>query len=752
LIGYRSKDAAAGGQGAYVPSLGSYLSAGGFGGGGGAGFPGGGGGGGGYTGGSGGYEGVNAAVKLVNVPAGGGGSYISTLGAAQSNQLISGENAGEGRFSLDWVSFAPPTPQTPTNYSFYAAPAATPNRGEAQYFTARLSGIYDILGYGAQGGGAYSNRSGGLTYEAGGDGAEVGGQVYLKSGEKLKIIVGVKGGGYGYNNQTASWKSAGGGGGTFVLANTGPEGSYQLLMAAGGGGGASQFGAGGAGYATTDGDGSGGSAGLEGGGGGGGFKSNGGTSVLTGPSGNATGLSGHYVNSGTGGISFGSASYSTLKSNWGGWGGFYSPSGTFLASGGFGGGGGAGASGGGGGGGYSGGAGGYIGFFGKSGGGGSYLSSSADAVAAQTLTGENAGSGSVRIDFVSEAVCYREGTRILTHRGEVAVEKLILGDLAVTTSAERRPIRWLGHRALKLGSHPWAVAAMPIQILAHALGPDRPARDLYVSPGHGICVDISGETLIPASSLINGSTIRRVDVDSVTYWHVELDSHDILLAENLPAESYIEMGNRGFFSEAQVVALDAPPDARDHDAFCRPFQSDGPLVDAVRERLRIRALALGWRLEEQPLGDLHLVVDGARVEPAVRGLAIRFTLPARAREVWLVSHTSRPRDIGAAADARELGVCLRQLTVHDGFEPPRQIDIGDPRLSVGFGDLERDGALTWRWSLGRALLPATLWDGVEGEVFLRIDLVSPALPRWMAPPASIAMSPRVGHRPVENAA
>ena len=59
-----------------------------------------------------------------------------------------------------------------------------------------------------------------------------------------------------------------------------------------------------------------------------------------------------------------------------------------------------------------------------------------------------------------------------------------------------------------------------------------------------------GEVLIPASSLVDGTTIVQEHVERFTYWHVELDSHDILLAENLPAESYLEMSNRGFFTDA----------------------------------------------------------------------------------------------------------------------------------------------------------------------------------------------------------
>ena len=100
--------------------------------------------------------------------------------------------------------------------------------------------------------------------------------------------------------------------------------------------------------------------------------------------------------------------------------------------------------------------------------------------------------------------------------------------------------------------------------------------------------------LIPASSLVNGITIARVDVARVTYWHVELEGgHDILLAENLSAESYIDVGNRAFFLENNVTALGATPDGSPATNslvdYCRPYVADGPVVAAVRARLEANA-------------------------------------------------------------------------------------------------------------------------------------------------------------------
>jgi hypothetical protein len=80
----------------------------------------------------------------------------------------------------------------------------------------------------------------------------------------------------------------------------------------------------------------------------------------------------------------------------------------------------------------------------------------------------------------------------------------------------------------------------PIRIRAGAFGANLPRRDLRLSPGHHLFAD---GLLVPASALVNGETILVDPVEPVTYWHVELDSHDVLLAEALPCDSYLDTGN-----------------------------------------------------------------------------------------------------------------------------------------------------------------------------------------------------------------
>ena len=117
-----------------------------------------------------------------------------------------------------------------------------------------------------------------------------------------------------------------------------------------------------------------------------------------------------------------------------------------------------------------------------------------------------------------------------------------------------------------------------------------PKRNLFLSPGHGVLV--SGR-LIPAAYLVNSHTITQVNWAEVDYRHVELDQHDILLAEGLPTESYLDCGARADFeNQTAPVTLHPLFTALHHEAACAPFVIAGPLLDEARATLERRADAL----------------------------------------------------------------------------------------------------------------------------------------------------------------
>ena len=185
---------------------------------------------------------------------------------------------------------------------------------------------------------------------------------------------------------------------------------------------------------------------------------------------------------------------------------------------------------------------------------------------------------------VSEDVvaCYCLGTRILTTRGEITVEALAIGDTVITASGQRRPVKWLGNRSYAGRFLTGNRNVQPVRLRAGSLGDGLPRRDLLVSPEHALLL---GGMLIPARHLVNGTSItRECGRERVDYFHIELDSHDVLLAEGAPSESFMDDDSRGVFHNAVEFAL-LYPDAPQPDGYCARRVEHGAELEAIRRRL-----------------------------------------------------------------------------------------------------------------------------------------------------------------------
>ena len=161
---------------------------------------------------------------------------------------------------------------------------------------------------------------------------------------------------------------------------------------------------------------------------------------------------------------------------------------------------------------------------------------------------------------VERAACYCHGTRIQTEAGEVEVQALRIGDRVVTASGVARGVRWLGRRSYAARFTAANRSVWPVRIRAGALAIGLPRRDLFVSPEHALLLE---GVLIPAGALLNGTTITQPRPSGrIDYVHVELDTHDVILAEGVPADSFVDDDSRGLFSNAAEYARlypDAPP-------------------------------------------------------------------------------------------------------------------------------------------------------------------------------------------------
>jgi hypothetical protein len=355
------------------------------------------------------------------------------------------------------------------------------------------------------------------------------------------------------------------------------------------------------------------------------------------------------------------------------------------------------------------------------------------------------------LGYTLAASCYAAGTRILTDRGEMRIEDLAVGDMVQVRFAGLTPIKWIGHRRIDCRRHPDPHQVWPVRIVAGALGPDQPCRDLFLSPDHAVAID---GALVPIRLLVNGASIRQeTAVAQVHYFHIELDRHDLLLADGLAAESYLETGNRGMFANADAplvlhpVAEQAAAQQQREAQSCLPLLGDPARVEPVWRGLAARAERLGMTLPV--VATTHdpalCVVSGTTQFAPIRcdGGRYTFSLPALPDGARLRSRCAVPSALRPwLEDRRRLGVMVRGIVLRCRTGVV-EVAPDDPCLADGWWAAERDASAPWRWTNGDAALPP-INDVATLEV-----LIGGTPPYPLAEPACAGQVAR-GHAPVHG--
>ena len=202
--------------------------------------------------------------------------------------------------------------------------------------------------------------------------------------------------------------------------------------------------------------------------------------------------------------------------------------------------------------------------------------------------------------------CFLPGTRIKIPGGETNIEELRIGDNVLAASGEVKPIKFIGRaKVSRERAGPWKKGEGPVKISRFAIDGKAPHSDLYISPEHAIYID---GILIPARNLVNGVTIvadAKPEVLSLTLFHIELDTHEAILAEGLAVESFRfdnQLTHAFWFDNAdEYVSL-----------YGSPGEPPAPFAPILRYRRSRQELASHMRSALAPVYDVRKPIEKVR--------------------------------------------------------------------------------------------------------------------------------------------
>lgn len=327
-------------------------------------------------------------------------------------------------------------------------------------------------------------------------------------------------------------------------------------------------------------------------------------------------------------------------------------------------------------------------------------------------------------DGTNLIICFLAGSMIHTPSGELAVERLSVGDEIVAYVDGKEMIRrvtWAGQARCHVRPHlPDDEAGYPVRILENAIADGVPYKDMLITAEH--CLFFDGK-FVPVRMLVNSRSIfYDKSITSYDYYHIETENHSIIMADGMLTESYLDTGNRRAFRQAgTVVALTPSRNLTWNDA-AAPLGVSRAFVEPLFREIAVRAEAAGWALQSAVPGltddaDLHLITDTGAVIRQARehNNCVMFMIPAGVQSVRLVSRASRPCDVTGpfVDDRRHFGVEVGEITIFEASSRRTVTAHLTEKELDGWNTLEREGE---RWTSGNAFLP--LGEGRLHEVAL----------------------------------
>ena len=191
--------------------------------------------------------------------------------------------------------------------------------------------------------------------------------------------------------------------------------------------------------------------------------------------------------------------------------------------------------------------------------------------------------------------CFAAGTMIATPQGASAVETLKIGDAILNSDGMPIAVKWVGlHTVHKITA---GAKMQPVRIRAGALGGGLPSADLIVTADHGMIVD---RLVVNASALVNGTDIDFIPLselpDTVTYYHVETEAHDVIVANGAPSETFVDAVGRSVFDNYQ--------------SYLEIYGADRLIPEMNRPRISSQRLVPGTIRDRLGIADQHVDFEG----------------------------------------------------------------------------------------------------------------------------------------------
>lgn len=316
-------------------------------------------------------------------------------------------------------------------------------------------------------------------------------------------------------------------------------------------------------------------------------------------------------------------------------------------------------------------------------------------------------------DWTDIHLCFLSDTLIATPSGTTAVENLQIGDEIIAYIDGQEVVRhvtWAGHAHCNVQPHLFEDAAgYPVRVLKNAISDGVPFKDMLITSEHSLY--FNGK-FVPSRMLVNGRSIfYDKTITSYDYYHIETETHSVIMADGMLTESYLDTGNRqAFRQKGNVILLGGARNLTWNDAAV-PLDVSRDVVEPLFRRIEARAEAVGYPVQTEAPGltheaDLHLVTDtGAVIRQARKqnDCAV-FMIPTGVQSVRIVSNISRPYDVIGpfVDDRRHFGVAVGKITL---FEHNREHTLAvhlQKQALDGWNTLEEDDS---RWTAGNALLP-----------------------------------------------